>query len=140
MSLIDAEGIARRTMNLFFIVDTSGSMDGTKIGAVNDAIRNTLPIVREISEGNADAEIQIAALNFSDGCEWLYNTPKNANDFEWTDQVAEGGTDLGEACRNIEKVLHSQKNNGWMAEVAVRLLQYLFCFRMAARRMIIVRG
>lgn len=112
MSLLDREPIARRTMHLFFIVDTSGSMRGAKIGAVNDAIRTTLPIVRQISDGNPDAEIKIAALNFSDGSEWLYNEPKDANDFEWDDQVAEGGTDLGEACRNIEKVLHM--SNGWM--------------------------
>ena len=52
-------------MHLFFMVDTSGSMRGAKIGAVNDAIRNVLPIVREISDYNADAEIKIAALNFS---------------------------------------------------------------------------
>lgn len=112
MSLLDAEPIARRTMHLFFMVDTSGSMRGAKIGAVNDAIRNVLPIVRDISDSNADAEIKIAALNFSNGCEWLYNEVKNAEDFEWTDQTAGGGTDLGEACRDIEKVLHQK--GGWM--------------------------
>lgn len=112
MSLLDAEPIARRTMHLFFMVDTSGSMSGAKIGAVNNAIRNVLPIVRDISDNNADAEIKIAALNFSNGCEWLYNEVKNAEDFEWTDQTAGGGTDLGEACRDIEKVLHQK--GGWM--------------------------
>ena len=35
--------IARRTMVLFFVVDTSGSMMGEKIGSVNDAIRETVP-------------------------------------------------------------------------------------------------
>ena len=112
MSLLDSEAIARRTMHLFFMVDTSGSMIGAKIGAVNDAIRNVLPIVREISDGNADAEIKIAAMNFSNGSEWLYNEAKNAGDFEWIDQEAGGGTDLGEACRDMEKVLHHK--SGWM--------------------------
>ena len=65
MSSIDSKAIAKKTMHLFFMVDTSGSMRGAKIGAVNDAIRNVLPIVREISDYNADAEIKIAALNFS---------------------------------------------------------------------------
>ena len=65
MSLLDSEAVTRRTMHLFFMVDTSGSMRGAKIGAVHDAIRNVLPIVREISDYNADAEIKIAALNFS---------------------------------------------------------------------------
>ena len=35
--------IARRQMSLFFIVDTSGSMEGEKIAAVNTAIREVLP-------------------------------------------------------------------------------------------------
>lgn len=112
MSLLDSEAIARRTMHLFFMVDTSGSMCGAKIGAVNDAIRNVLPIVREISDSNADAEIKVAAMTFSNGSEWLYNDAKNAEDFEWIDQEAVGGTDLGEACRDIEKVLHQK--SGWM--------------------------
>jgi uncharacterized protein YegL len=40
MGIFDkVEGIVKRQMVLFFIVDTSGSMEGTKIGAVNAAIR-----------------------------------------------------------------------------------------------------
>lgn len=112
MSLLDSEAVARRTMHLFFMVDTSGSMSGAKIGAVNDAIRNVIPIVREISDNNPDAEIKIAALNFSNGSEWLYNEAMSADNFEWIDQTAEGGTDLGEACRDIEKILHQK--SGWM--------------------------
>lgn len=112
MSLNDFESMPRRTMHLFFLVDTSGSMRGEKIGAVNDAILNVIPIVHQISEGNADAEIKVAALKFSDGCVWLYDEAKDANDFEWIPQTAIGGTDLGEACKTLEKVLHQK--NGWM--------------------------
>ena len=112
MSLNDFDSMPRRTMHLFFLVDTSGSMHGQKIGAVNDAIRNVLPIVNDLSENNADAEIKVAALIFSDGCEWLFSEVKNASDFEWIDQDACGGTDLGEACKKLEKVLHH--SSGWM--------------------------
>jgi uncharacterized protein YegL len=39
MGLQDAvEAIPRKTMVLFFLIDTSGSMSGSKIGAVNAAI------------------------------------------------------------------------------------------------------
>ena len=44
--------VPRRTMNLFFLIDTSGSMEGNKIGAVNDAIPNVLPLLKEIQENN----------------------------------------------------------------------------------------
>lgn len=112
MSLLDSESTPRRTMHLFFMVDISGSMYGEKIGAVNDAIRNVLPIVREISDNNADAEIKVAAMTFSNGSDWLYDEAKAAEDFEWLDQEAGGLTDLGEACRDLEKVLHHK--SGWM--------------------------
>ncbi len=59
MSLIgETEGVPRRTMTLFFLIDTSGSMDGNKIGAVNDAIANVIPMINEISDSNPDAEIK----------------------------------------------------------------------------------
>ena len=115
MSLLDFESIPRRTMHLFFVADVSGSMRGAKIGAVNDAIRNVLPIVSEISDNNTDAEIKVAAMTFSDGCDWLYSKPVSAADFEWTDQEALGGTDLGEACVNLESVLHKADKGGWMS-------------------------
>lgn len=97
--------VARRTMTLFFMVDKSGSMCGTKIGAVNDAIANALPIISDISNSNPDAEIKVAALEFSNGVDWLYDTPKDANDFIWQDVEAGGLTSLGEACRELNKKL-----------------------------------
>ena len=106
MSLIDVESVPRRTMTLFFLTDTSGSMEGKKIGALNDAISNILPMIGEISNTNPDAEIKVAALEFSSGTAWLYDEPKNAEDFIWQDQQASGLTCLGEACEQLEKVLH----------------------------------
>ena len=106
MSLIDVESVPRRTMTLFFLADTSGSMEGNKIGALNDAIANIIPMISEISNTNPDAEIKVAALEFPSGTSWLYDEPKNAEDFIWQDQKASGLTSLGEACIQLEKVLH----------------------------------
>lgn len=103
--LLDNEPIPRRTMVLFFLVDCSGSMYGSKIGAVNDAIRNVMPMVQDISDQNADAEIKVSVLKFSTGCEWVYSTPKPAADFEWVDIEAEGVTDLGDACKELNSKL-----------------------------------
>jgi uncharacterized protein YegL len=93
-------------MTLFFLADTSGSMSGNKIGALNDAITNIMPMISEISNTNPDAEIKVAALQFSSGTSWLYDEPKSASDFIWQDQSAGGLTSLGEACIQLEKVLH----------------------------------
>ena len=72
MGLLDETvSVPRRTMTLFFLIDTSGSMEGNKIGAVNDAVVNVLPMLNDISETNPDAEIKVAALEFSSGVNWL---------------------------------------------------------------------
>lgn len=113
MGLVDNESIPRRKMTLFFVIDTSGSMVGSKIGSVNDAIENVLPMIGEISDKNPDAEINVAALEFSTGTRWLYDEPKAAKEFIWQKVEADGLTSLGEACGELSKKL-SQKT-GFMS-------------------------
>lgn len=107
MPLLDSAPMSRRTMVLFFIVDTSGSMAGSKIGSLNAAIREVIPMLDEISANNADAEIKIACLQFSSGCEWMFTIPQAATDFVWNDLSAAGLTDLGEACQELNSKLSS---------------------------------
>ena len=119
------EPMPRRTMVLFFLVDASSSMEGGKIGAVNDAIRNVLPMVNDISVNNNDAEIRVAVLKFSSGVEWVYSEPKLASDFEWLDIQAAGLTDMGEACRELSRKLSRSafmKSEGGFFAPAVILL------------------
>lgn len=113
MGLLDNESIPRRKMTLFFVIDTSGSMAGSKIGSVNDAIENVLPIIGEISDENPDAEINVAALEFSTGTRWLYDEPKEAKEFIWQKVEADGLTSLGEACEELNKKL--SRNGGFMS-------------------------
>lgn len=113
MSLLDeVESVPRRTMTLIFLIDTSGSMSGSKIGVVNDAIRNVLPILNDISDSNPDAEIKVAALKFSSGTDWLYSDPKLASEFIWQDVEAGGLTSLGAACLELNSKL--SRNGGFM--------------------------
>lgn len=113
MGLLDNESIPRRKMTLFFVIDTSGSMLGSKIGSVNDAIENVLPMIGEISHENPDAEINVAALEFSTGTRWLYDEPKEAKEFIWQKVEADGLTSLGEACEELNKKL--SRNGGFMS-------------------------
>ena len=112
MGLLDNESIPRRKMILFFMIDTSGSMVGSKIGSVNDAIENVIPMIGEISDENPDAEINIAALEFSTDTRWLYDEPKEAKDFIWQKVEAGGLTSLGEACEELCKKL--SRTGGFM--------------------------
>ena len=110
----DVVEVARRTMVLFFIVDTSGSMDGSKIGTLNQAVEDVIPEIRDISENNADAEIKIAVLEFSSGARWITENPVPADGFEWQYLDAGGLTDLGEACKMLNEKL---SRNSFMSDI-----------------------
>jgi uncharacterized protein YegL len=108
--------VARRVMVLFFLVDTSGSMGGSKIGAVNHAIEEVIPEIKNISATNADAQIKIAVMSFSNGVEWLTkNGPEESETYVWRSLNAAGITDMGEACKQLAKKL-STKEGGFMRE------------------------
>lgn len=102
----DVEPIVKREMVLFFIIDQSGSMDGTKMGAVNTAIREVIPEIRNI--GGSDAEIKIAALLFSSGQQWMYESPISVEDFQWTPCSAYGVTELGGAFEELARKLSKE--------------------------------
>ena len=109
----DVVEVPRRTMVLFFLVDTSGSMAGEKIGTVNAAIEEIVPELKDISESNADAQIKIATLEFSTGARWVDSTPVSAENFRWSYLDANGVTDLGEACQQLNEKL---SRNAFMSD------------------------
>lgn len=103
------DGIARQELNLLFVIDNSGSMDGEKLGAVNNAIRDVMSIMPEIQEDTSDATIKISALKFSDDAKWVYSEPKTVSEFRWSDISAEGGTNLSGAYDELAKWLTKKK-------------------------------
>ena len=106
MSLLDNAPIPRKTMVLFFVVDTSGSMSGSKIGAVNSAIEDIIPELQNLSESNVDAQIKIAVLEFSSGAKWITpNGPVEVENIVWKDLDADGATDFGAACIQLNDKL-----------------------------------
>ncbi len=107
--------VARRTMTLFFVVDASGSMEGSKMGTLNSAVEEVIPEIRKISVENADAAIKIAVLEFSAGARWITPAPMDAEDFTWSFLNAEGLTDLGQACRQLDEKL---SRKAFMSDVA----------------------
>ena len=98
-----AEEIAKKSMVLFFLIDCSGSMGGSKIGTVNAVMEELIPAIRGI--GGADADIKLAVLKFSGGSEWMYNEPVSIDSFEWDPIDAENVTDLGSAFNELSAKL-----------------------------------
>ena len=112
--------IARKTMVLFFLVDTSGSMYGEKIGSLNDAIRETVPDLKDLSQSNPDAAIKIDT-----NVRWLYPQPIDSEQFRWNDLQAGGLTELGAALLELNgklsKTQFMQEAAGSYAPVLILL-------------------
>lgn len=109
MSLLDqVTPSPRKIMTLFYLVDTSGSMTGDKIGSVNFAMEEAITMdLPDISTANDDAEIRVAIMQFSSGCSWITPSsgPIGIGDVIWNDLHPNGLTDLGAACTELDKKL-----------------------------------
>lgn len=109
MSLLDqVTPSPRKIMTLFYVVDTSGSMTGDKIGSVNSAMEEAITVdLPDISTANDDAEIRVAIMQFSSGCSWITPSsgPIGIGDVIWNDLHPSGLTDLGAACVEVDKKL-----------------------------------
>jgi uncharacterized protein YegL len=95
-------------MTLFLLIDSSGSMNTNgNMGKVNGAIEEMIPLLRDVSDEQSDAEIKLAVLEFSSGCTWVtgQNGPVSLDDYEWNDMAAGGLTDMGAAFRELDQKL-----------------------------------
>lgn len=125
----DAQSIPKRIMPVFFLVDTSGSMDGKNIGAVNSAIEEIIPDLRHLSESQADSEIRLAVMQFSSGCEWVTPSLMSLDSFDdWVPLQAGGLTELGQALEELNNKLskngfleRSSASSGYYAPVIILL-------------------
>lgn len=98
--------LAGRPLHFIFLLDASGSMsaDG-KIDALNQAIRDALPHLRDLASQNPFVEIMVRAVAFSDGARWHIGDPSPIHDVSWPPVVAGGFTDLGAALVKVAEVL-----------------------------------
>lgn len=115
--LENVEGIKKRTATVFFLIDRSGSMYGTKIGSVNHAMGEAIPEMCKIVEDSADADLNVAVLLFSAGAEWMTPQPVNVADFRWNNIEADAVTDFGYALKMLNDKL-SRKEDGFMKEAS----------------------
>lgn len=100
---------------IFFLIDTSGSMSGQKIDAVNNAMQEAIPAIQEFANGNADSNIRVNILEFNSAAGWRSNGLSNVEDLIWVDLQATGGTSLGSAYSMLAQKL-SRKNGGFLQE------------------------
>lgn len=112
--------LARRPLHFILLCDCSGSMaeDG-KIAALNYAVREAIPHMRDAAKSNTEAEVLVQAIKFSDGTQWHIADPTPVDQFRWTDLTANGVTDMGQALRMMAEQVALYSNERGLPPVLV---------------------
>lgn len=125
MGMLDKAEISRRLCPVIFLLDTSGSMAGAPIGAVNSAMEGVLPELISMNNDNPDIEIEIAVLAFDSAFNWVTGSSLvNPESYAWNDLEASGGTSMGAAFKELDKVL--SVSHGFMNRASGSVAPVLF--------------
>ena len=105
---LEAKPITKKSMVIFFVIDTSESMKGKKIDDLNRVMREIIPQLAGV--GGCNTELKYAVLSFSSGCKWITSEPMIVEDNNnWKDLNANGITDLGMAFEELTSMLSRKK-------------------------------
>ena len=94
-----------RTIHVFFLVDSSGSMMGRRIDEVNKACSEVLSSFDII---NPDIDIKVNVLIFGTSVEWMCPVPVPIDEFIWSPIESGGLTSFGEACSELNLKMSNQ--------------------------------
>jgi uncharacterized protein YegL len=107
--------VGRKPMHFFFVLDVSGSMrrDG-RIQALNNAIREVVPQLRDEALANPHAQLLIRVLAFATEAHWVVERPTPVEEFRWrgVDAVPRGLTELGLALRELARCMRELAETG----------------------------
>lgn len=100
--------LARKPLHFIFVLDVSGSMlRGGRIQALNNAITEVLPHLRDEARANPHAELLVRVLAFANEPEWIIEQPTPVDQVHWTrlEAVPRGFTELGSALQTLAEAL-----------------------------------
>ena len=105
--------VARRKLQIIFLVDTSGSMTiNGRMQALNQAAHTVLPELKDEAEKNPQADVYFRVLEFATGARWMTADAKRMSEFgsswHWSDLEAGGVTDFGAALDLLTEALQPE--------------------------------
>jgi len=114
MSILKKTEVHRRICPVIFLLDTSGSMDGAPIGAVNAALEGVLPELVSMNDDNSDTQIELAIMTFNSGTRWVTGSGGLVDPagLAWNDLDASGYTAMGAAFAKLNSILSEEKSEG----------------------------
>ena len=100
--------LARKPLHFIFVLDVSGSMmRGGRIQALNNAISEVLPHLKDEARANPHAEMLIRVLAFANEPRWVIEAPTPVDQIHWErlEAVPRGFTELGSALLTLTDAL-----------------------------------
>lgn len=90
--------LCRRTLLFIYLCDCSGSMAAQgKMRALNQAIRQSLPLMERVAEASPEVQLLVQAIAFGDTARWHIAEPTPIELLSWPDMNASGLTAMGAA-------------------------------------------
>lgn len=118
---LNATAVSKKSLVIFFLIDTSGSMKGKKMGELNTVMEELIPEIRRV--GEADTDVKVAVLTFSTEVRWMYSNPIPIEDFEWARLRASGVTSMGAAFKELN---HRMSRNSFLNSPSLSFAPVIF--------------
>lgn len=94
--------IARRRLDIFLLADCSSSMDGLKIGAANQGMRESITELKSEAKQHPEVDYRIRCISFANSANWhIGPEPIELDTVSWSDLTANGCTTTGAAVQML---------------------------------------
>lgn len=94
--------ISKRIVDLFMLFDCSWSMEGQKIAAANQSMRESTNELQDVAKQHPELEYRMRCISFADDAHWhIGSDPVEIPRLAWTDLSARGCTATGAAVRML---------------------------------------
>jgi uncharacterized protein YegL len=117
--------VGRKPLHFIFVLDVSGSMlRAGRIQALNNAIREVVPHLRDEALANPHAELLVRVLAFATEVEWVVEEPTPIEHFRWRPLLAvpQGFTEMGLALRVLAGAMRELNESGGAFPPAIVLV------------------
>ncbi len=117
--------VGRKPLHFIFILDVSGSMlRAGRIQALNNAIREVIPHLRDEARANPHADLLVRVLAFASETEWIVEEPTPIEEFHWKplQAIPQGFTELGLALQVLAQAMRDMDGKGGAFPPAIILV------------------
>ena len=114
---MNRDRVAKQKFNIILLVDTSRSMQGSRIDQVNQAISDISKYLKDMQIENTNVDFYISILTFATEAKWV-NSQKETyiNNFKFDEIKAFGQSNLHLAYHELNDVLRKESQGGMMPD------------------------